>query len=244
MDSITKQLMKLNLKKNDTVLIHSSLKQINRDAILLISELLDYFSDGMVLMPTHTWKTMTPDNNHYDPEVEPSCVGLLTEIFRNFPGVIRSLHPTHSMAGFGNKAAKYLSQAEDDQTPCSPTGAWGRLSEIDATILLVGCGFERNTFIHAIEEKNNVPNRFTEKPIEFLIKTNKKWIKRDFYKHYNAQFVHLSENYKLIEEAVINDGIVKVGKFGDADCLIFKAKELEEYVMNLLQQNLNFFTEI
>lgn len=31
------------------------------------------------------------------PDTEEACVGLLTNLFRKRPGVVRSLHPTHSM---------------------------------------------------------------------------------------------------------------------------------------------------
>src|SRR5690554_2018518 len=108
MEELKQQLHRMGLKSNDKILIHSSTRHINRDPELIVDTLKEYFSEGLVLMPTHTWAQMTEENNRFDYLTEPSCVGLLTETFRNSKDVIRSIQPTHSMAGFGNFASQYL----------------------------------------------------------------------------------------------------------------------------------------
>ena len=62
---------------------------------------MEYFKGGLLLLPTHTWKTVNEDHPVFDSKKEPSCVGILTNLFMKRAGVVRSLHPTHSMAGFG-----------------------------------------------------------------------------------------------------------------------------------------------
>lgn len=243
-DELIRQLGKMGFNHMDSILMHSSLKAINRDAKLVIDSLKSYFNEGMVLMPTHTWKQMNETYTYFDANHQPSCVGILTEIFRKSSDVVRSLHPTHSMAGFGRHAAFYLKDAINDQTPCAPHGAWGRLTEIDAYILLVGCGLERNTFMHAIEEKKNIGNRLTEAPIIFSIQTSNGIVKRPFYKHYHVRFEHLSENYIIIHDALLSLGIMKEATFGDAKVYYMKARDLEAYVFDLLDKNLNYFTDI
>lgn len=66
------------------------------------------FGKGLLLLPTHTWKTINAENPVFDVDNEPACVGILPNLFLKRPGVIRSLHPTHSMAGYGKDAASYL----------------------------------------------------------------------------------------------------------------------------------------
>lgn len=126
---------------------------------------MDYFKNGLLLLPTHTWKTVNDDNPVYNPLETPSCVGILTNMFLKREGVIRSLHPTHSMAGYGKDAARYLSGEEYNNTPCTPGGCYDRLKEVKGKILLVGVGHERNTYIHSVEEVLNVPNRLSDKPM-------------------------------------------------------------------------------
>ena len=89
----------------------------------------------------------------------------LPNLFLKRPGVIRSLHPTHSMAGFGKDAESYLAGEEMRNTPCTPGGCYDRLKDIGGKILLVGVGHERNTYIHSVEEVLNVPNRLSDMPV-------------------------------------------------------------------------------
>ena len=57
-------------------------------------------------------------------------------MFLKRDGVIRSLHPTHSMAGIGKKAAEYLASEENNNTPCTPGGCYDRLRSWGRKVLL------------------------------------------------------------------------------------------------------------
>lgn len=184
------QLESMGLKGDETILIHSSMKSIGEvdggaDAVL--DAWMEYFKDGLLLLPTHTWKTVNADNPVYNPQTTPSCVGLLTNMFMKRDGVIRSLHPTHSMAGYGKNAAEYLAGEEYNNTPCTPGGCYDRLKDAGGKVLLVGVGHERNTYIHSVEEVLNVPNRLSDMPMELVIELLKedKDNKNKKLPHYN-----------------------------------------------------------
>lgn len=166
------QLKSMGLKGDETILIHSSMKSIGEvdgGADTVLDAWMEYFKDGLLLLPTHTWKTVNADNPVYNPQTTPSCVGLLTNMFMKRDGVIRSLHPTHSMAGYGKNAAEYLAGEEYNNTPCTPGGCYDRLKDAGGKVLLVGVGHERNTYIHSVEEVLNVPNRLSDMPMELVI---------------------------------------------------------------------------
>lgn len=166
------QLESMGLKGDETILIHSSMKSIGEvdgGADSVLDAWMEYFKDGLLLLPTHTWKTVNADNPVYNPQTTPSCVGLLTNMFMKRDGVIRSLHPTHSMAGYGKNAAEYLAGEEYNNTPCTPGGCYDRLKDVGGKVLLVGVGHERNTYIHSVEEVLNVPNRLSDMPMELVI---------------------------------------------------------------------------
>ena len=45
----------------------------------LIDALKNYLSDGLLLVPTHTWATVTPANPVYDVRRTPPCIGTLAD---------------------------------------------------------------------------------------------------------------------------------------------------------------------
>lgn len=255
------QLESMGLKGDETVLIHSSMKAIGAvdgGADTVLDAWMEYFKDGLLLLPTHTWKTVNADNPVYNPYTTPSCVGLLTNMFMKRDGVIRSLHPTHSMSGYGKNAAEYLAGEEYNNTPCTPGGCYDRLKEVGGKVLLVGVGHERNTYIHSVEEVLNVPNRLSDMPMELVIELQEEsnnsgklppynrdegWKKhtdnklcRKVYvrKHYNAQQPHISEDFVKLNQIFLDSGVVKKVKFGDADSLLCDAKGMFNIVRQVI----------
>lgn len=255
------QLESMGLKGDETILIHSSMKAIgvvDGGADTVLDAWMEYFKDGLLLLPTHTWKTVNADNPVYNPYTTPSCVGLLTNMFMKRDGVIRSLHPTHSMSGYGKNAAEYLAGEEYNNTPCTPGGCYDRLKEVGGKVLLVGVGHERNTYIHSVEEVLNVPNRLSDMPMELVIELQEEsnnsgklppynrddgWKKhtdnklcRKVYvrKHYNAQQPHISEDFVKLNQIFLDSGVVKKVKFGDADSLLCDAKGMFNIVRQVI----------
>ena len=255
------QLESMGLKGDETILIHSSMKAIGAvdgGADTVLDAWMEYFKDGLLLLPTHTWKTVNADNPVYNPYTTPSCVGLLTNMFMKRDGVIRSLHPTHSMSGYGKNAAEYLAGEEYNNTPCTPGGWYDRLKEVGGKVLLVGVGHERNTYIHSVEEVLNVPNRLSDMPMELVIELQEEsnnsgklppynrdegWKKhtdnklcRKVYvrKHYNAQQPHISEDFVKLNQIFLDSGVVRKVKFGDADSLLCDAKGMFNIVRQVI----------
>ena len=237
-EDLKKQLAEAGLLPTDTVLIHSSMKAIGAvegGADTVLDAWMEYFSEGLLLLPTHTWRQMSAEYPVFDPEKEESCVGLLTNLFRKRDGVVRSLHPTHSMAAYGRTAAEYIRGEENCNTPCTPGGCYDRLRTVGGKILLVGVGHERNTFIHSVEEVLNVPNRLTDKPVLFYVvmpdgQRKKVYMRR----HYNAMQPHISEDFVKLEQAFYDRGAAKRVPFGEASCILCDAKKVFEVTRDVL----------
>lgn len=236
--ALKEQLIQMGLKQSDVVLIHSSMKAIGEvedgaDGVLDVWQ--EYFVEGLLLLPTHTWANVNAENPEFDPVNTESCVGLLTNLFRKRPGVVRSLHPTHSMAAYGRNAAEYVAGEEYCNTPCTPGGCYDRLRRVGGKILLIGVGHERNTFIHSVEEVLNIPNRLADKPMELRIcmpdgSRRKTYMRR----HYNACQPHISEDFVKLNQAFIDCGVARKVQFGDADCLLCDAKGIFEVTRHVL----------
>lgn len=236
-------LKNMGLKPTDTIMVHSSMKAIGPvegRADTVIDAFMEYFKEGLFLMPTHTWAQMSEEYSLFDPKEEPACVGILPNIFRRREGVVRSLHPTHSIAAYGPRAKTYIEGEDEITTPCQPGGCWSRLLEEEAKILMLGCTHTRNTFIHAVEELLDVPERLTKEPVNFQIKMPDGNIKEVFvHRHYNRIKVHISEEYDKLLQAYYDCGAAKKVKFGDADCILCDARKIYEVTEKVLSHEIN-----
>jgi len=141
--------------RDGVLIVHSAIAGLSRQgwrAETIIDTLLEHLRDGTLLMPTMTWRTVTPQQPVFDELLTPSHTGVLTEIFRTGHATARSLHPTHSVAGIGPLAKTLLSTHHLGSTPVPPTSPYGLMRDYCAHILMLGVGIECATAIHHPEE--------------------------------------------------------------------------------------------
>jgi aminoglycoside 3-N-acetyltransferase len=131
----------------------------------VIEALLAQMRHGTLVMPTMTWRGVTPQSPVFDELATPSHVGVLAETFRIRYASCRSLHPTHSVAALGRLAAPLTSGHHLDDTPCSLNSPYGKATGEDAHVLLIGVGLERCTAIHHAEE-TIAPEVYLKPPAE------------------------------------------------------------------------------
>jgi aminoglycoside 3-N-acetyltransferase len=237
----------MGIGRNDTLLIHSSMKSIGEvegRADTVLDAFMDYLSpDGLLILPTHTWAIMGKDTDTYDPAETPSCVGILTNLFMKRPGVFRSLNPTHSVAAAGKGAEEFVRGEERFHTPLARGGCWYRLMERGAKIMFLGCPLSRNTFLHGVEEWCGIENRLTAKPAEYKIKLPEgRVISHPTFRH-EAPVPNVSENYVKMEPLFLREGAAYEGKFGDARCVIGSAPEMYEITARCLRENPDLFLD-
>ena len=242
-EDLLKDLERMGIEKTDALMVHSSMKSIGEvegGADTVVDAFMEYLKDGLFMTPTHTWAQMGPSYPFFDPETEPACVGIIPNVFRKKDGVLRSLHPTHSIAAYGPGAADYIKGEENVTTPGMPGGCWSRLLDIDAKILLVGCTHTRNTYMHAVEELLDVPERLTEKPCAFQIKMPDGSVKDvEVYRHYNKVNPHISEEYDKLMEAFYECNAAKKVTLGDAQCILCEARGIYEVMKKVLAHEIN-----
>ena len=141
---------------SDAVLIvHSALKGLSRQGFKaegVIESMLEYLKAGTLLMPTMTWRTVTPENPVFDELATPSHTGVLTEVFLTRYATHRSLHPTHSFAWVGPGEKVLLHAHHLGNTPVPANSPYGLMRDYPAHILFIGVAFEMCTAIHHPEE--------------------------------------------------------------------------------------------
>ena len=149
-------LQRFGVPNEGVLIVHSAIKTLSRQgyrAEAIIEALLDHVSGGHLFMPTMTWRTVTPDRPDWDEMVTPSHTGVLSEIFRTRYATARSIHPTHSAAGWGPAAPMLCSRHHLNDTPVSANSPYGFLRDYQTYVLMVGVGLETATAIHLPEEQ-------------------------------------------------------------------------------------------
>lgn len=243
---IINALINAGIKPSDTLLVHSSMKavgQVEGRADTVLDAFIEYLQDGLLIFPTHTWDQMNDEYNVFNPKTEPSCVGVLTNLFRQRPGVIRSLHPTHSVAALGRDAMEYTSREEQFDTPCARNGCWGRLYDRKAKILFLGCSLKRNTFLHSVEEWNQISARLMDKPRQLkIMKPEGSLLDRPMRGHFYSGG-DVSQNYDKMLEPFLHYGIATKCKIGEADSVLCDAVGMADLTTQYLQRTTRLFDD-
>ncbi len=91
------------------------------------------------------------DGEIFDLRSTPSRMGAISERFRTSPGVLRSLHPTHSVCAQGPGAAALVAGHEVAETPFGAGTPFTRLIERGAHQVWFGSGVGPITIYHAWE---------------------------------------------------------------------------------------------
>src|SRR6476620_10567900 len=113
--SLLADLQRIGIKKGDSLLVHSSLSKIGfveggpKTVIEALQEAVG--EEGTLLFPAFPAKgrnkTHLEEHPFFDVRNTPSQMGSITEYFRGMKGVLRSLHPTDSIAAKGPLAEYY-----------------------------------------------------------------------------------------------------------------------------------------
>jgi aminoglycoside 3-N-acetyltransferase len=158
---LQRALLQLGIVPGDVLMVHSAFDKFLGfeggpvDAVRALQEVVG--SDGALLMPTIPFQGTAVEYALGDPVFDArqtvSRMGLITEMFRRCPGVVRSIHPTHSVAVWGKRADVIIAGHERSDTPCGRLTPYARLLDYDGKILLMGVPPSTMTFCYFAAEE-------------------------------------------------------------------------------------------
>ena len=138
----------------EILMVHSSfdgfLPMYKGAAKELVSALIDFCGPNRTLvMPAFVMGGRNYDTSAYfksrpfDVRHTPSEVGLISEIFRRTPNVLRSLHPTCSLCALGPLAQEVTAGHHISRSGMSPDGPFGVMTRRGTAILGMGIEYFR-----------------------------------------------------------------------------------------------------
>lgn len=175
---------------------------------------------------------MTREQTIFHVDETPSSVGALTNVFRKMPGVIRSLHPVHSVAAMGPKAGFFTEGHLQCNTPWSPDSPYGKLMRNNGFLLFLGTSFSANTCLHAIEIEARVPGLHTEQSTTLqVIDTDGMQVEIEHHWHAPKR-----DGYPDLEHIVERAGGLTFGRIGNSISRFAEAAVLREALLPLYRE--------
>ena len=232
-EQLKQQLKEMGIHPTDTVLIHTSFKAVGGveggpDAF--IDAFKEYLSEGLFVVPTHTWANVGHSQPVYKVKETVPCIGLVPRTAAFRPDGIRSLHPTHSVWATGKGAEEFVRGEENAMTPAPVGGAWWKLGDVGAKVLLIGVSHNRNTFIHSVDEIAELHDRLNPNPFTVTVVDGEgKTYSHSYQPHGRTG----SENFDNFEPAFLHYGAVSFGKLGDATVRVCDAAKIRDTVLRV-----------
>ena len=161
-EELVADLGRLGIEKGDVLFLHSSLKSlgyVEGGAKTVIEALSDSIGPaGTLIVPTYyspgtiIAACRQPDYL-FDPRIHGTNLGTLPAEFLKFPGVERSIHPTHSVSAVG-RHARYVTESHHLAPSIFGAGSpWDRCIELGGKILGLGVSMGPVTFYHVLEDR-------------------------------------------------------------------------------------------
>jgi aminoglycoside N3'-acetyltransferase len=241
----------LGIQSGDTVFVHSSFDACKgfrgkpSDIIKMLQGMVG--EKGLIMMPTMTFSGTAVEYAMQNPIVDirrvQSRMGLVTELFRRFPGVARSPHPTHPIAVWGEDAQAIVAGHHLARTPCGTPSPLQQLLERHGKIVLLGTGFEVLTFYHTIEEilENSLPvNPFTDRFFALQVKDEKgqTW---DCHTRLYEPRVSSRRRLSRIMEELRRMGVLGECRVGRLKIQVFFSQDVLKAVQQLLDRGISCY---
>jgi aminoglycoside N3'-acetyltransferase len=261
-ERITSDLKKLGLESGDTVLVHSSLKRIGYvigGAKTVIEALIDAVSpDGTLVIPTYhmnpggMYATCKQYKYIFDVRTSDTFLGFIPAEFLKYPGIERSIHPTHSVSAIG-KHAKYITEAHHKASSTFGTDSpWDRIVKLNGKGLGIGVSLAPIPLYHMLEDMRPdefpLPVKIKEtyqldcidrdgKPIKVPINPHDPVVAKTRIDKEENEFIraYFWEEFK-------NAGVIKTGKIGEATSWLTSTPEFYKHLEELMRKGITIYS--
>ena len=234
--TLEEQIRKAGVESDDTVIIHTSLRsvgEVENGADGFIDSFKECLSDGLFLVPTFTYACVNKKQPYFNVKETKPCIGAVPTVAAFRPDGVRSLHPTHSVAAFGERRYDYVRDEIKTRTPTPPGGCMARLYDEHAKILLIGVGHNKNTFIHYIDELADTPNRLGDERTYIDIDYDGKELPHIMRPHFTPGTPDVSANFVKFTDLLAREGATHKAKLGNADVTVCDAVRLCDILCEL-----------
>ena len=230
-------LRRCGVEAADVVAVVSAAEENGEELDLLLEDLTAFLAPGLLIMPVGKNKDTAIPNGIFDPADSASGEGELSERFRKMPGVVRSLHPTGSLAVRGEGAEAFIAGHDRCISSFSAASPWWRLFQQNGKSVFIDCGLEAAGIIAAAEEWAGcarLSKRFQHRRL-LLANGRRRRVKIKVHtgKHYL--------NYPKVEEDLQKLGFLSKLNWGTHMVTVMDVSGSVDFILQLLRRKKRFF---
>jgi aminoglycoside 3-N-acetyltransferase len=238
------QLKAMGIAAGDTVMMHSAFHVFNgfagtpNQVIACVLNVIGGSGNlAMVSMP-YTGRTATylRAGVPFDVRHTTSAMGVITEIFRQTPGVVRSLNPAHPILAWGPAAPWLVAGHEHTLYSCGKGSPFEKLVQLQAKALLFDVSLRSLTFFHYVKDlyQGTLPVKlYEEMPVESVV----------IDAHGNAKvvktYVFSSESRRYrghdIQQALIKEQVVQTDTIGNTRLMVLQLPRVAECAHHMVR---------
>ena len=246
---LVEELKRLGLKPGAVVIVHSAFSSFYNykgTPDELIDELLRAIGpNGTLCMPAYPYDKFNPDKI-FDVRTDKSAAGLLTEVFRNRPGVKRSLNKLHSVCALGAKADYIVSEHHLSKTSFDEHSPFYKIYELGGISIALGLhSYFLGTCVHVPESL--LREKFAFFRNKFAQSATFKYIDQDgnsfahtTYTRANGHYVRY-RNTKLMDRYFDSSKYQRV-RFSNLRITIWDVRHVVDTVTNLAHEGKTIYS--
>lgn len=252
--SLVRDLRALGLAAGTTVFVHSSLRRLGwvaggaQAVVLAFQDAVGI--DGTLAMPAHStslsepsqwehppvpeswWDAIRAETPAFEPALTPTrAMGAIPELFRTWPGVLRSDHPLTSVAARGPNAA-LLTKDHALDSGVGEGSPMARLYDVDGWVLLLGVGHANNTSLHLSEYRAGYPGKKTRSQGAPILRDGARaWVEYEDLDWNDEDFAEIGTAF---EEST---GQVRIGRVANAEARLMRQRPLVDFGVQWMNEN-------